>query len=86
MLFSRQNVAFAQRDEAAISNVKRGGYVLSDAPGAKAAILASLAFHTRVRAGDVYRDELPEDPFNGADAEARIVRIPAEGLPYSPAI
>jgi len=41
MLFSRQNVAFAQRDEAAISNVKRGGYVLSDAPGAKAAIIAT---------------------------------------------
>jgi transketolase len=41
MLFSRQNVAFAQRDEAAISNVKRGGYVLSDAADAKAAILAT---------------------------------------------
>ena len=41
MLFSRQNVAFAQRDEAAIANVKRGGYVLSDATDAKAAILAT---------------------------------------------
>jgi len=41
MLFSRQNVAFAQRDEAAIANVKRGGYVLSDAANAQAAILAT---------------------------------------------
>ena len=41
LLFSRQNVAFAQRDETAISNVKRGGYVLSDAANAQAAILAT---------------------------------------------
>jgi transketolase len=41
MLFSRQNVAFVPRDAAVIANVKRGGYVLSDAPGAKAAILAT---------------------------------------------
>ncbi len=41
LLFSRQNVAFAQRDEATIANVRRGGYVLSDAADAKAAILAT---------------------------------------------
>ena len=41
MLFSRQNVAFAQRDPSAIANVKRGGYVLADAAGARAAILAT---------------------------------------------
>ena len=41
MLFSRQNVNFVPRDDATIANVKRGGYVLSDAPDAKAAILAT---------------------------------------------
>jgi transketolase len=41
LLFSRQNVAFAARDEATIANVKRGGYVLSGAPDAKAAIIAT---------------------------------------------
>ncbi len=41
LLFSRQNVAFAQRSDAVISNVKRGGYVLSDAHDPKAAILAT---------------------------------------------
>ena len=41
LLFSRQNVAFAHRDEATIANVKRGGYVLSDTQDAKAAILAT---------------------------------------------
>ena len=41
LLFSRQSVAFAQRDEATIGNIRRGGYVLSDAPDARAAILAT---------------------------------------------
>ena len=41
LLFSRQNVAFAPRSEAVIANVKRGGYVLSEASDAKAAILAT---------------------------------------------
>jgi transketolase len=41
MLFSRQNVAFVPREADVIANVKRGGYVLADAPGAKAAILAT---------------------------------------------
>jgi transketolase len=41
LLFSRQNVAFALRNEAAIGAIRRGGYVLADAPDAKAAILAT---------------------------------------------
>ncbi len=41
LLFSRQNVAFCLRDEATLGNVKHGGYVLSDAADAKAAILAT---------------------------------------------
>ena len=41
LLFSRQNVAFTARDAATIANVRRGAYVLSEAPGARAAILAT---------------------------------------------
>jgi transketolase len=41
LLFSRQNVAFALRDDEALSQVRRGGYVLSDAPWAKAVIIAT---------------------------------------------
>jgi transketolase len=41
LLFSRQNVAFALRDEEALAQVRRGGYVLSDAPWAKAVIIAT---------------------------------------------
>ncbi|MEI6724542.1 MAG: transketolase C-terminal domain-containing protein, partial [Betaproteobacteria bacterium] len=41
MLFSRQNVAFVPRAADVIANVKRGGYVLADAPGARVAILAT---------------------------------------------
>ena len=35
LLFSRQNLAFQKRDQAAIDDIARGGYVLSDAPGGK---------------------------------------------------
>jgi len=41
LLFSRQNVAFALRSEEALAQVRRGGYVLSDAPWAKAVLIAT---------------------------------------------
>jgi transketolase len=42
LLFSRQNVAFAKRDAAALANVSRGGYVLSEAEGLpRATIIAT---------------------------------------------
>jgi transketolase len=45
LLFSRQNVAFAKRDAAALDGIARGGYVLADfadaASGRKAVILAT---------------------------------------------
>ena len=42
LLFSRQNVAFAKRDAAALANVARGGYVLSDSEGLpRATIIAT---------------------------------------------
>jgi transketolase len=41
LLLSRQNVAFQKRDGAAIEAIRRGGYVLADAPGARAVIIAT---------------------------------------------
>jgi transketolase len=36
LIFSRQNLAFQKRDAAQIANVRKGGYVLSEAAGGKA--------------------------------------------------
>ena len=41
LLLSRQNLPFVARDAAALDGVSRGGYVLSDAPGARAIIIAT---------------------------------------------
>jgi transketolase len=41
LLFSRQTVAFALRAEEALTQVRHGGYVLSDADGARAVIIAT---------------------------------------------
>jgi transketolase len=41
LLFSRQNIAFALRSDEVLAQVRRGGYVLSDAPWAKAVIIAT---------------------------------------------
>jgi len=41
LIFSRQNVAFQERDASTIANIRRGGYVLRDAPEARAVIIAT---------------------------------------------
>jgi len=41
LVFSRQNLAFQKRAPAAIDAIRRGGYVLADAPGARAVIIAT---------------------------------------------
>jgi len=41
LALSRQNVPFVRRSPEAVQAIRRGGYVLADAPGAKAAILAT---------------------------------------------
>ena len=41
LLLSRQNLPFVKRDAAAIDAIARGGYVISDAAGAKAVIIAT---------------------------------------------
>jgi transketolase len=41
LLLSRQNVAFQSRDPAALEAIRRGGYVLADAPAPRAVIIAT---------------------------------------------
>ena len=41
LVLSRQNAPFVKRDADAVESIRRGGYVISEAPGAKAAILAT---------------------------------------------
>ena len=41
LVFSRQNLAFQQRDAATIAAIRRGGYVLADAETAKAILIAT---------------------------------------------
>jgi transketolase len=41
LLLSRQNLPFEKRSEAALGDIQKGGYVLSDAPGAKAVLIAT---------------------------------------------
>jgi transketolase len=41
LLLSRQNLPFARRNEQEIIQIQKGGYVLADAPGAKAIIIAT---------------------------------------------
>ena len=41
LALSRQNVAFVKRSPETVEAIRRGGYVLSDAPGARAAIIAT---------------------------------------------
>jgi transketolase len=41
LLLSRQNLPFEKRSDEAISQIQKGGYVLADAPGAKAILIAT---------------------------------------------
>ena len=41
LLLSRQNLSFVERDAATVGNIARGGYVLRDAEGARAVIIAT---------------------------------------------
>ena len=41
LILSRQNLPFVKRDDATLANISKGGYVLKDAGGAKAIIIAT---------------------------------------------
>jgi transketolase len=72
LLFSRQSVAFALRGEEALAQVRRGGYVLSDAPWAKAVLIATgsevpLALEAQKRLAE-------------ADIPVRVVSMPSTSV------
>ncbi len=90
LLFSRQNVAFALRGEEALAQVRRGGYVLSDAPWAKAVVIATgsevpIALEAQKRLAEadipVRVVSMPSSTvFDRQDAEYRHAVLP-QGLP-----
>ncbi len=41
LIFSRQNLPFVERDSQQVADIKRGGYVLRDAAGARAVLIAT---------------------------------------------
>ncbi|UXY15375.1 transketolase [Chitiniphilus purpureus] len=41
LIFSRQNLAFQQRSDEQVANIRKGGYVLKDAAGAKVVLIAT---------------------------------------------
>lgn len=72
LLFSRQNLPFQARDAERIKQIARGGYVLSDAPGAKVALIGtgsevSLAVAAQKQLAD-------------AGIPARVVSMPCTGV------
>ncbi len=72
LLFSRQSVAFALRDEEALGQVRRGAYVLSDTPCAKAVLIATgsevpLALEAQKRLAE-------------ADIPVRVVSMPSTSV------
>ncbi|NNM82872.1 MAG: transketolase [Burkholderiales bacterium] len=48
LIFSRQNLKFQQRDDQTISNIRKGGYVLSEAQGELKAILIATGSEVEV--------------------------------------
>jgi transketolase len=72
LLFSRQNIAFQKRTAAQIDGIRRGGYVLADAPAPRAVIIATgsevpLAMGAR-------------DALAAAGIEVRVVSMPCTDL------
>jgi len=72
LLFSRQNLPFQARDAERIKQIARGGYVLSDAPGAKIALIGtgselSLAVEAQKQLAD-------------AGIPTRVVSMPCTGV------
>ncbi len=90
LILSRQNLPFCKRDAAQIAAIASGGYVLRDAPGARAAIIATgsevdLALKTQAKLADegiaVRVVSMPSTSvFDRQDASYRESVLPA-GMP-----
>ena len=72
LALSRQNLPFVKRPADAIAAIRRGGYVLADAPGAKAAIIAT---GSEVAIALAAHKQLAE-----AGVPARVVSMPCTSL------
>ena len=58
LIFSRQNLPFQERSAAQIADIRRGGYVLRDAPNARAVIIATGSeIELAVKAADALAQE-----------------------------
>ncbi|OZI46183.1 transketolase [Bordetella genomosp. 5] len=90
LLLSRQNLPYVQRDDAALKAIVRGGYVLRDAEGARAVIIATgsevaialAAQEALAKEGIAVRVvSMPStDAFDAQDADYKRSVLPA-GLP-----
>ncbi|HVY08263.1 MAG TPA: transketolase [Burkholderiales bacterium] len=72
LLFSRQNLPFQARDAERIEQISRGGYVLSDAPNAKVALIAT---GSEVSLAVAAQKQLAE-----AGIAARVVSMPSTNV------
>jgi len=70
LLLSRQNLAFAKRDAAALDNIRRGGYVLSEGGAAPRAVI--IATGSEVALALAAQKQLAED-----GVVARVVSMPS---------
>jgi transketolase len=61
LLLTRQNVAFAKRDEQALASVRRGGYVLADFPSASPHRAVVIATGSEVAIALAAREALAQD-------------------------
>jgi transketolase len=90
LIFSRQNLAYQARSAEQIDNIRRGGYVLKDAPNAKAILIATGSeIELAVKAADELAAQgvpvrvvsMPStDVFDRQDAAYRASVLP-RGLP-----
>ncbi|MEO7742678.1 MAG: transketolase [Usitatibacter sp.] len=72
LALSRQNLPFVKRSAGAVAAIRRGGYVLAEAPGAKAAVIAT---GSEVAIALVAQKALAE-----AGIAVRVVSMPCTGL------
>jgi len=71
LLLSRQNVAFAKRDDATVDNIRRGGYVLADFARAGGRRVVIIATGSEVPLALAARESLSVDGVN-----VRVVSMP----------
>jgi transketolase len=72
LVFTRQNVPFQKRDAAAIANIRRGGYVLADAPAPQAVLIGT---GSELQLAMTAKDRLAEEGI-----AVRVVSMPSTSL------